>query len=265
MYRRLITPTQLSADLQQLGITPAHPLLVHSSLRAIAGDGGWICGGAQAVVQALQNQLSPGGTVVMPSQSTYLTDPRKWVNPPVPPSWWATIRAEMPAYDQALTPTRNMGTIVETFRQQCNVLRSPHPTLSFVAWGNEATHLTARHPLDHGLGETSPLARLYNLDAHILLLGVGFNKNTSLHLAEHRAYWPAKQNERESSPVLTERGREWVSYTQLDYDNRDFALIGEALPTNIVKIGRLGFAQALLMPMRPVVDFAAQWMSQYRL
>jgi len=46
---------------------------------------------------------------------------------------------------------------------------------------------------DHGLDdprENSPLARVYDRDGDVLLLGVGHDSNTSLHLAEHRADFP---------------------------------------------------------------------------
>ena len=56
--------------------------------------------------------------------------------------------------------------------------------------------VVADHSLDHPLGERSPLARLYDLDGHILLLGVGHANNTSLHLAEYRADYPGKSGSR---------------------------------------------------------------------
>src|SRR5690349_7103098 len=59
--------------------------------------------------------------------------------------------------------------------------------VSFAAWGRHALPITANHALDYGLGEHSPLARLYDLDGSVLLLGVGYERRTSLHLAEYRA------------------------------------------------------------------------------
>src|SRR5512137_1004372 len=106
-----VTVSSLKTDLAALGVTPGMVLLVHSSLSAL----GWVCGGAQAVIQALTELLGPAGTLVMPAHSGGLGDPAQWRNPPVPESWWQTILDEMPPFDPALTPTRSMGVIAETF------------------------------------------------------------------------------------------------------------------------------------------------------
>jgi ATP/maltotriose-dependent transcriptional regulator MalT len=56
--------------------------------------------------------------------------------------------------------------------------------------------------LAYGAGERSPLARVYDLDGHVLLLGVDHANNTSLHLAEYRASFPGKRWIRQASPLL---------------------------------------------------------------
>nr|WP_234405394.1 AAC(3) family N-acetyltransferase [Listeria weihenstephanensis] len=68
-----------------------------------------------------------------------------------------------------------------------DVKRSSHPKYSFCAWGSDAAFITEKHALNFGFGEQSPLGRLYELQAKIVLFGVDHDKNTSLHLAEHRA------------------------------------------------------------------------------
>ena len=66
-------------------------------------------------------------------------------------------------------------------------MRSSHPVQSLAAWGRHGSHLTASHPLDWPLGDDSPMGRLYKLDGQVLLLGVGHDRNSSLHFAETRA------------------------------------------------------------------------------
>ena len=153
------TVESLQADLHALGVEPGMVVLVHSSLSAM----GWVCGGAVAVIVALQKALGSAGTLVMPAHSPDLTEPSGWESPPVPESWWPIIRENMPAYDPELTPTRSMGIIAETFRKQRGVLRSAHPQVSFCACGPQASRITDNHALAFGLGEHSPLARIYDL------------------------------------------------------------------------------------------------------
>ncbi|GAB4572093.1 MAG: AAC(3) family N-acetyltransferase [Anaerolineae bacterium] len=256
-----ITSDSLVADLRALGLQAGMIVLVHSSLSQL----GWVCGGPVAVVEALQTVLGPKGTLVMPTHSTALTDPAYWQNPPVPESWWQTIRDTMPPYNPALTPTRQMGAIVEYFRTQPAVLRSAHPQLSFAARGPAAGKITANHPLAYALGEQSPLARLYELGAWVLLLGVGHSNNTSLHLAEYRANFPGKRTVQQGAPILVNGQRKWVTFEDIDLNDDDFPAIGAAFErTGQVRIGRVGAGEARLMSQPALVDFGTEWIENNR-
>ena len=90
----------------------------------------------------------------------------------------------MPAYDPTLTPTYYMGVIPETFRKQEGVVRSEHLYRLLRCLGGSMR--PDRRRTSRGLmffGERSPLARVYDLDGRVLLLGVGHGNNTSLHIA----------------------------------------------------------------------------------
>ena len=267
MVQKLVSETEtpatvvsLQADLLALGVTPGMVVLAHSSLSAM----GWVCGGPVAVILALQKALGPDGTLVMPTHSGDLTEPSRWESPPVPESWWPVIREAMPAFDPDLTPTRAMGTIPETFRKQRGVLRSVHPHVSFSARGPRAEEITGNHSLANGLGEGSPLGRLYDLHGHVLLLGAGHERNTSMHLAEYRADYATKRIIEDGAPAATG----WVSFSEFETDSSDFDRLGEAFLQSeagrAVRRGRVGLADSQLMPQRDVVDFAVHWLEENR-
>lgn len=257
-----VTVDSLVADFGRLGVQPGMTLLVHSSLSAL----GWVCGGPVAVIQALQTVLTPSGTLVMPTHSGAQSDPAPWQHPPVPESWILVIRDTMPVYDPAVTPTRGMGAIPELFRTMPGVRRSDHPQLSFAAWGAQAAFVTANHTLKDALGDQSPLARVYELAGSILLLGVGYESNTSLHLAEHRADYPGKAYHPQGTPLLVNGERRWVTFEELDYNEEDFPELGQAYEASgePLVVGSVGYGKAKLIPQRALVDFAMGWLPVHR-
>jgi aminoglycoside 3-N-acetyltransferase len=256
-----VTEDMLVADLERLGVEPGTTLLLHSSLSSL----GFVCGGPQAVIEAVLTVLGAGGTLVVPTHSGANSDPAAWVAPPVPESWWPIIRSSMPAFDPHLTPTRGMGSIPDCLLRHPDARRSAHPQVSFTAVGHHASEITSGHLIDQQLGITSPLGRIYDLEGSVLLVGVGYDRNTSLHLAEYLASWPSKRTRQHGAAVLVDGERRWQTFTDLDIDESDFPAVGDAFEaTGPVCRGRVGHASAVLMPQRALVDFATDWMSEHR-
>lgn len=261
--RGLITIDSFADDLRQLGLKSGATVLVHSSLSAL----GWVCGGPETVIQSLLDVLGPDGTLMMPAHTADRSDPGQWQDPPVPSEWWDGIRRHMPPFDPALTPTRGMGVIAEAFRSYPGVCRSAHPQVSFCACGPQAAALTDGHALANSLGETSPLARLYDADGQVLLLGVGHANNTSLHLAEYRADFAKKNSVIDAAPILVDGRRVWQTFANVDIDSDDFDRLGQAYQAEhpeAVRQGPVGSGQGRLLHQRPLVDYAVGWLAHNR-
>ncbi len=260
---RPYTRETIGEDLSTLGVRPGMTLLVHASLSEL----GWVCGGAMAVVQALLDVLGPDGTLVMPTHTSFISDPMYWNNPPVPSDWWPTIRQHLPAYQADISPTYMMGQIAELFRTVPDVCRSAHPQYSFAAKGPNALRITADHPYNFGLGDGSPLDRVYELRGHVLLLGVGHDRNTSLHLAEHRTDWVRNKRVTNGAAVLRDGVRTWVTIEDYELMSHDFKEIGQRFlkkSPEHVSVGEVGQGRAELLEQRPLIDFAVSWLEKNR-
>lgn len=167
MIRRPISRRDVARGLEAAGVEPGMVLLVHSSLRQV----GWMIGGSPAALNAFRDVLGPSGTLVMPTFSFSLT------------AWG------LPAFDPGRTPSRT-GLLTDTFWREEGVLRSCHPTHSFAAQGPLAADLLAG-PVDYEpLGTGGPIDRIRQAGGRILLLGVGHNRNSTVHLAEDLAALP---------------------------------------------------------------------------
>lgn len=244
------TRDSLGRDLATLGVGPGQLVMMHVSMRAL----GFVVGGAVTLLDAVLDRLGPTGTLMMPAHSGDLSEPADWSNPPVPPAWVDTVRAAMPAFDRARTPTWGVGIVAELFRTWPGVVRSDHPTVSLAAHGPLAAKILDDHLFDDPHGECSPLARAYDRNVKVLLLGVGWDRATLLHLAERRAL-PDADPISAGAPVLRAGKRVWQTYRDYDSDPHNFLVVGDALAAaKQLTLGPVGSAKAILAEGRTVVD-----------
>lgn len=258
---RVVIKEDMIREFERIGLKKNDVVMVHTSLKSM----GYVCGGAQAIIEALIEVVGEEGTIMMPTQSWKNLDPEDGVHWDADESEWQKIRDHWPAYDKNITPTNTMGAVAEMFRQWPGSIRSDHPARSVCAYGKYAQELTKDHDLSNIFGEGSPIARLYEFNGKVLLLGVGYDKNTSLHLADVRAEYPGKHNCVEYSAVMENGKRVWKQYETLFVDGEDFEEIGKAFEENCpVNKGLIGEAEIRLMNQRELVDYAVQWMEKNR-
>jgi len=216
-------------QLRALGVAAGAVLLVHTSFRAVRPvEGG-----------PLGLMLGPEGTLVMPS-------------------WGGDEDAP---FDRIVSPaSADLGVVADTFWRLPGVRRSDHGN-AFAAAGPEALRVTAGPlPLPPHIPE-SPVGRVHELNGQVLLLGVGQDANTTLHLAELMAgvaYGVPKH-----CTVL--RGGHAV---RVDYDENDhccelFALAdGWLRGRGVQSDGRVGNAPARLARSREIVRIAVEHLAR---
>ncbi|MEM7800840.1 MAG: AAC(3) family N-acetyltransferase [Chloroflexota bacterium] len=266
--KRIIDRTEIPLSRESLaerlgdcGLKAGSTVIVHLAMSPL----GWVIGGAEAVILALIDALGTAGTLMMVAHSGNNSDPSNWGHPPVPESWWQMIRDHAPAFNPQTTPTRGVGAVPELFRRWPGTLRSNHPSFSFTARGPNADYLLSEHPLEEDCGDRSPLGKLYELDAEVLLLGVTHWNNTSLHLAEFRASYPGKSVEQSGCAILVDGQRRWVEYQGFSTSSDDFGPLGEAFDAaHQVQVHKINAAEVRLFKQRAAVDFGVKWMEENR-
>lgn len=261
MERKFLSKSDVMNAFKKIGLQKGQVIMVHTSLSKL----GFVCGGPQIIIEALLECVGEEGTIVMPTQSWKNLDPEMGVHWEEPKEWWQAIRDNWPAYDKNITPTNTMGAVAEMFRKWPGAKRSDHPARSVAAVGKYADYITSNHDLSNIFGEGSPIAKIYELNGHVLLLGVDYDKNTSFHLADVRAEYPGKHMETDYSAMMVNGKREWVSYETLYVDGEDFIEMGKDFEKeNKVTKETLGNGMMRFMKQRECVDFAVKWIEHNR-
>lgn len=225
MNRETISQEQLTQQLLDLGVVPGAVLLVHCAFSSVKP----VENGPRGLISALQSALGSQGTLVMPSMTD--DDDRP--------------------FDPQHTPCNGMGVVADTFWQLPNVLRSDSPH-AFAAQGPQADRITAPHPVDVPHGLNSPVGRVCELDGQVLLLGVGHDANTTVHLSESLA----AVRYRRKKYVLLCQGEQITrfDYDEIDHCCENFNLVDRWLDEeNLQRRGIVGYAEARLARSRDIV------------
>jgi aminoglycoside N3'-acetyltransferase len=223
--RQPVSISELTAQLRNLGVESGGVLLVHTAFSRT----GPVEHGPRGLIAAIRAALGPDGTLVMPSMSD----------------------DDDHAFDARATSCIGMGVVADTFWRLPGVRRSDSPH-AFAALGPEADRITAPHPWDFPHALDSPVGRVHELDAQVLLLGVGHDGNTTIHLAEALA---GVRYRRRKWLTMVEDGkpvRRW--YDEIDHCCEKFALVDTWLEEDgRQRRGRVGYGEARLASARDIV------------
>ena len=258
--QQLVTVPTILNGLSELGVRAGMNLLVHCSLSSF----GHVQGGAQTIVEAVIQHVGKEGTIVMPTLTNGRFDPSEWRNPPVPQELWDRIRFETPLHHPQKTPTdHTMSVVYELFRTWPDVIRTGHPHSSLAAWGKYRNEIVENHRLEERFGDSSPLARLYQIDTQVLFLGTTFATNMCFHLAEYRQPNPPI---REFMIVREYDGKRTLErYTDVNTDSGIFEAIGTDFEADCtVYKAEIGQASCRFFSLREAVDFAQMWLTARR-
>jgi len=226
---KTIDKTRLVEQLRTLGVEPGGVLLVHTSFRAVRP----VEGGPLGLVEALREAVGPRGTLVMPA-------------------WTGDDEAP---FDPRETPAaEDLGVVADTFWRQPGVLRSAH-LQAFAAAGPAAAQLL-RDPLPLPPHiPASPVGRVHDLDGQVLLLGVGHDADTTLHLAELLAGVP--YGIPRVCPEFADGRRIEHAYAENDHCCARFSLADAWLrDAGLQTEGPVGHAHARLARSRDIVRLA---------
>src|SRR5262245_17403227 len=219
---------EVTHQLRTLGLQPGSVLVVHASFSKVAP----IAGGPAGLIDALRSVLGADGTLVMPSMTD--DDDRP--------------------FDATSSPCRGIGIVADTFWRMPGVRRTDNPH-AFAAIGPHALKITAPQPVDVPHGVDSPVGRVHDLDGHVLLLGVGHDADTTVHLAENIA--GVRYRKRAHATVMVEGRPTRYDYGEIDHCCMNFNLLDQWLDAaGRQRRGIVGRAEARLARSRDIVDAA---------
>ena len=233
----------IAEALQTLGLGAGHIVFVHSSLSSI----GHVEGGAYAVVDAFFDVLGSTGTLVVP---TFTFSHGGKLNP---------------VFDPIRDPSE-MGRITEVARTHPDARRSHHLLHSVAALGPHAEDITAVHGPSAWAAD-GPFWKLYELDAHILMLGVPYLRCTFFHVIEQLVQVRYRRWREVEAKVRDSSGREqplpMFGYSpKPGFAGNDFNKLGIILEERgLAQVGALGNAVARRFRARDALEVG---LAEYR-
>lgn len=260
LIETVTTKNDFKAALKKIGIGPADICLVHTALSKF----GFVPGGPEALVKALEETLSQGN-LMMPSQVSMNCDPATWEYPPVRKDLLSVIRDNMPPYNPATSATEGLGVTPEYFRTLPDVYRSSHPYLPLAIWGKNAQLIAQNQPMNLPYGFHSPLDYLYRRNGKTIFFGTDYETCTALHYAESTI--DRKTEDCYAATNIDKDGKTiWTKYKNVDLDSYDdFNELGAAFEQKFpreVKQIKLHHGMIKAINVKPLINFARHWFKE---
>lgn len=168
----MYTKQDLLDQLSKAGITKEGILLVHISLKSM----GELENRADTVLDALM-EYKKDGLLVIPTHT------------------WNNVNGEDSVYD-VLNTVSCVGILPEIFRKREGVVRTLHPTHSLGVYGKGAEEFAAgEEKCNTPCAPNSCYGKLIDQNAQVLLVGVNFGRNTSVHCIEEMMNVPNRIKE----------------------------------------------------------------------
>jgi aminoglycoside 3-N-acetyltransferase len=221
----------LRRQFADLGVEPGGVLLVHTAFSKVKP----VEEGMLGLIAALEAQLGSQGTLVMPSMSY----------------------DDEQVFDAATTPCREeVGVVADTFWRLPHVRRGDNAH-AFTASGAQAALITSPSPLGVPHGLDSAVGRVYSLGGQVLLLGIGHDANTMIHLAENMAGVRYRLAAR--LRILKDGQPVWFEFAEVNHCCQNFHKMDIWLTAHgLQRRGKAGHAEARLISSRAIVETALE-------
>ncbi|MBI5092778.1 MAG: AAC(3) family N-acetyltransferase [Candidatus Hydrogenedentes bacterium] len=244
--RQTWTVQCLSGQLHALGIHPGDRLFVHTGLRALRLPRRDV----PNLLAAYLHVLGPTGALFFPTH-TYSYKGEKG----------------SPIFDQDAPCHPLIGVWPELARIAPGVIRSLHPTHAIAGVGAGVRKILAGHEGTEAAGFGSPLGKLQQVGAKVLMAGCGFESCTLLHLAETYAQVPhLRLPQDDVIPIaLARRGRRIIEIPQHEMPgcSDGFPKFEPRLRAlGLIRDGALGEGHAMLCEMKTLLDAAISMLKE---
>ena len=244
---------QLTAKLEQLGVSTGDSLMVHSGFDHFTGFDGT----PEDVIAVLQRVLGPEGNLLMMSMPYGGSSQR--------------YAASHSCFDVRKTPSA-LGLISENFRRREDVFRSANPLHPILAKGPLAKWFTVDHELlPYSCGRRSPFARFLKMGGKFLFFDAVFRSLTFVHYLEdkYRNDLPVALYDDEPAILSVrldsgeEREIKQYLFSADARERRDFAAIEHSmLATGRLKEDKIGNTQLLFCNAADVEKTADELMTK---